>query len=208
MISLPILRYTRTAMVLHWLIAVLILINVALIWSVDVLPEGAIRPVIDAHKSFGVTVLGLVLMRLLWRFAHRPPALPASYPPAEKAAAHAAHIALYAVILALPLSGWMHDSAWKAAGEVPMYWFGLFQWPRIGWIMALEPAFKEHMHDLFGAIHVWLSYALYALVALHVGAALKHQWWDGHPELQRMLPEGRDAIADSKSDSRVPNRSA
>jgi cytochrome b561 len=186
-------RYTRPAMVLHWLIALLILVNVALIWSVDVLPETAIRPVIDAHKSFGITVLGLVLMRLLWRFANRPPPLPASYPPAEKAAAHAAHIALYAVMLALPLSGWMHDSAWKAAGEIPMYWFGLFQWPRIGWIMQLAPALKERMHDVFGGIHIWLSYALYALFALHVGAALKHQWWDGHPELQRMLPDGGDS---------------
>lgn len=177
-------------MILHWLIAVLITINVALIWSVDLIPEDSIRPVIDAHKSFGITVLGLVLMRLLWRAANKPPPLPASYPPAEKAAAHGAHIALYVLMIGLPLSGWMHDSAWKAAGEIPMYLFGLFQWPRIGWIMQLEPVFKERMHDVFGGIHVWLSYALYALVGLHIAAALKHQWWDGHPELQRMLPGG------------------
>jgi cytochrome b561 len=185
---MPIKRYTRVAMVLHWLIAVLITINVALIWSVDVLPEDSIRPVIDAHKSFGITVLGLVLMRLLWRAANRPPPLPEFYPPAEKAAAHTAHIALYVVMLALPLSGWMHDSAWKAAGEIPMYWFGLFEWPRIGWILQIEPGFKERLHDIFGSAHTWLSYALYVLVGLHIAAALKHQWWDGHPELQRMLP--------------------
>jgi cytochrome b561 len=181
-------RYTRTAMVLHWLIALFILTNVALIWSVDILPEDSIRPVIDAHKSFGITVLGLVLMRILWRFANRPPPLPEFYAPAEKAAAHAAHIALYGVMLALPLTGWMHDSAWKAAGEIPMYWFGLIQWPRIGWIMHIEPGLKERLHDVFGSAHIWLSYVLYALVGLHVAAALKHQWWDGHPELQRMLP--------------------
>jgi cytochrome b561 len=74
-----------------------------------------------------------------------------------------------------------------------MYLFGLFQWPRIGWIMAIEPGLKERLHDVFGSIHIWLSYALYALVALHIGAALKHQWWDGHPELQRMLPGDRES---------------
>ncbi|CAN5219421.1 cytochrome b [soil metagenome] len=201
--TLPIQRYTRIAMLLHWLIALLILINVVLIWSVDLLPEDSIRPVIDAHKSFGITVLGLMLMRLLWRATHRPPPLPSAYPPAEKIAAHAAHVALYAVMLGLPLSGWMHDSAWKAASEIPMYLFGLFQWPRIGWIMALEPAFKERMHDMFGGIHIWLSYALYTLVALHIGAALKHQWWDGHAELQRMLPGETDSDRLSNAPSRI-----
>jgi cytochrome b561 len=69
-----------------------------------------------------------------------------------------------------------------------MYLFGLFEWPRIGWIMNTDPAFKERLHGIFGGIHHWLAYALYALVGLHIAAALKHQWWDGHPELQRMWP--------------------
>ncbi|MDB5652545.1 MAG: cytochrome [Tardiphaga sp.] len=176
-------------MILHWLVAALIVVNVGLIWSVDWLPDDSVRLVIDAHKSTGITVLGLVLLRLLWRAAHPPPPLPEAYPRWERAAAHAGHIALYLLILALPLSGWMHDSAWKAAGEVPMYWYGLFQWPRIGWIMHIEPALKERLHDLFGGLHAWLSYVLYALFVLHVGAALKHQWWDKHAELQRMLPD-------------------
>jgi len=184
----PVRRYTFIAMVLHWLVAILMLCNVALIWSVDLLPDERIRPVIDAHKSIGITVLGLVLLRLLWRAANPPPPLPDAYPRWEKAAAHSAHVALYLLILAMPLSGWMHDSAWKAAGEIPMYWFGLFQWPRIGWIMQLDPVFKERLHDVFGAAHVWLAYLLYALFVLHVGAALKHQFWDRHAELQRMLP--------------------
>jgi cytochrome b561 len=184
----PVRRYTFIAMVLHWLVAILMLVNIALIWSVDLLPDERIRPVIDAHKSIGITVLGLVLLRLLWRAANPPPPLPDGYPRWQKAAAHSAHVALYLLILALPLSGWMHDSAWKAAGEIPMYWFGLFQWPRIGWITQLDPVFKERLHDVFGATHAWLSYLLYALFALHVGAALKHQYWDRHAELQRMLP--------------------
>lgn len=200
--KIPVLRYTRVAMFLHWLIALLIVINVALIWSVDWIPEERIRLVIDSHKSFGITVLGLVLMRLLWRVANRPPDLPDTYPPAEKTAAHVAHILLYVVMIGLPLSGWMHDSAWKAAGEIKMYLFGLFEWPRIGWIMNVELAAKERLHGLFGGIHHWLAYALYGLVGLHIAAALKHQWWDGHPELQRMWP-GQDAPTPS---SPTPHR--
>lgn len=183
-------RYTQVAMVLHWLVAVLIVINVALIWSVDFLPDDNVRPVIDTHKSTGITVLGLVLLRLLWRAAHPPPPLPEAYPEWEKRSAHTAHIALYLLILALPLSGWLHDSAWKAAAQFPMKLFYLVPWPRIGLIANLDPATKEIFHMVSGRIHAWLSYLLYALFVLHVGGALKHQWWDKHPELERMLPPG------------------
>lgn len=182
-------RYTRIAMLLHWLVAVMIILNIALIWSVDLIPEDYIRPVIDTHKSTGITVLGLVLLRVLWRIANPPPDLPEHYPAWEKKTAHVAHLVLYALILALPLSGWMHDSAWKAAAEVPMRLFGLFEWPRIGAIMTMEPAAKLEFHKATGALHVWLSYALYVLFALHVGGALKHQFVDKEPELERMLPE-------------------
>jgi cytochrome b561 len=179
-------RYTRTAIVLHWLLALLIIGNALLALSVDLLPDAWVRPVIDTHKSIGITALGLVLLRLLWRASHSPPRLPQAYASWERAASHVAHGILYALMLALPLSGWMHDSAWKDAVTHPMQLFGLFEWPRLGFITALPPAIKESMHTLFGTVHTGLGYALYALLALHVGAALKHQWIDRHPELQRM----------------------
>lgn len=181
-------KYTRLAIALHWLIAVLIVVNVVLTWVVDSLPEAWGRPVIDTHKSIGITVLGLALMRLLWRFTHRPPAMPANYPVWQRRLAHVTHALLYVVMLALPLSGWMHDSAWKDAAAHPMQWFGLFEWPRIGAIMSVEPVAKEHLHDLFGEIHEAFGYLLYGLYVLHVGAALMHQFRDKEPELQRMLP--------------------
>lgn len=180
-------RYTRTAMLLHWLIALLILINVALGLITEQLPDDWIRPVIDTHKSIGITVLGLAIMRLLWRLTHRPPALPVGYSRHERISAHLVHAALYVLIFALPISGWLHDSAWKAAPEVPMHWFGLFEWPRIGYILQLEPVSKERLHDLLGEIHEWFGFVLYGLFALHVGGALKHQFIDRHAELQRML---------------------
>ena len=69
-------RYSGVAIVLHWVIAVLIIANVVLALSVDSLPDGWVRPVIDTHKSIGMTVLGLVLLRILWRISHAPPPLP------------------------------------------------------------------------------------------------------------------------------------
>jgi len=184
-------RYTGVAITLHWLIAVLIAANVALALSVDFLPDSAVRPVIDLHKSFGITVLGLVILRILWRLSHHPPALPPKYSPWERFSAHGVHYLLYALMLALPLSGWLHDSAWRDAAAHPMRLFGLFEWPRLQFIMTLPAGLKEQWHTRFGELHTWLGYGLYALFVLHVGGALKHQWFDREPELQRMLPSPR-----------------
>ncbi len=181
-------RYTRTAIALHWIIALLMIANIALILSVDRFPDDWVRPAIDTHKSIGITVLGLVILRILWRATHRPPAMPGSYGRLERIGAHAAHGALYLVMIALPLSGWMHDSAWKDAATHPMQLFGLFEWPRIGWIMDIEATAKEKLHTLLGGVHAWAGYVLYGLFALHVVGALKHQFLDGEAELQRMLP--------------------
>ncbi|MES2509098.1 MAG: cytochrome b [Pseudomonadota bacterium] len=181
-------KYTRTAMALHWVIALLISINLVLIWFVNYWPEERVRLVIDTHKSIGITVLGLAIVRLLWRYSHKPPALPTHYKRWEQRASHWAHIALYGVMLLLPISGWLHDSAWKDAATHPMQLFGLVPWPRIGWIMNIEPATKEMLHDAFGLLHTVASYLLYVLWVAHVGGALKHQFVDKDPELQRMLP--------------------
>lgn len=180
-------RYTGVAIILHWIVAVLMLGNVALIWIVDLIPEERIRLVIDTHKSIGITVLGLALMRILWRIGHRPPAWPdGALTPAERRVSHIVHGLLYLLMLGLPLSGWLHDSAWKAAAEHPMMVFGWFEWPRIGWIMNQAPDFKEHLHDLFGEAHEALGWGLCALVVLHIAGALKHQLIDKQPTLERM----------------------
>jgi cytochrome b561 len=180
-------RYSGIAMLLHWLVALLIAANFVLIYSAHQLPDDAQGKWIDLHMSIGLTVLGLVVLRLLWRAGHRPPPLP-DYPPWERGAAHAVHAALYVVMLALPLSGWMHDSAWKDAPENPFYWFGLFEWPRIAWIRNLPPARKEVLHGDFLIAHRLFGYVLYALVTAHILGALKHQFLDRYPQLQRIVP--------------------
>jgi cytochrome b561 len=180
-------RYSRVAVVLHWLVAILMIGNVVLGRLFDALPEDKVRLAIDTHKSIGITVLGLALLRLLWRAGHRPPDWPAGgIKPWEARLSHLAHGLLYLLMIGLPLSGWMHDSAWRAAAEHPMRIFGLFEWPRIGWIMQLEPIYKEHLHDLFGEVHESLAIGLYVLLGLHVAGALKHEWVDRQPTLERM----------------------
>ena len=102
-------RYSGVAILLHWLIAALLVVNVGLALSIDLLPDGWVRPFVNTHKSIGITVLGLAILRVLWRIGHTPPPLPSYYSRWEKAGSHAAHMALYLLIFALPLSGWMHD---------------------------------------------------------------------------------------------------
>ena len=187
---LPAARYNRTAMVLHWLVASLLLINIVVGLKGESAEGPGARRIIDMHKSIGLTVLGLVILRILWRLAHKPPPLPRTYPKFEKLGAHAAHIALYAVMFLLPLTGYIHDSAWKGAATHPILLYGLVPFPRIGFIEAMAPDTKEHLHSLFFGWHVWLGYILYGLVALHILGVLKHHAVDHEEELQRMLPAG------------------
>ncbi len=184
--SLEVQKYTKIAVILHWTIGFLIIINILLGLGHDWVPDDQVRFVIDTHKSTGITVLGLVLMRILWRLTHKPPPLAATLKSWEKKLSKAVHGFLYFLMFALPLSGWMHDSAWKAAPEIPMRWFGLFEWPRISAIMTLEPVRKEELHSLFGEAHGLMGFVLIALILLHIGGALKHQFIDKDPELQRM----------------------
>ncbi len=164
----------------------MMIVNVAFGLIAEQLPDEWIRPTIDAHKSTGITILGLVLLRLFWRLGHQPPPLPLEYSRWERLGAHAAHAALYVLMFALPLSGWLHDSAWKDAATHPMTLYGTVPWPRLGFITSIEPVAKEHLHDLFGSWHTALGYVLYGLFTLHLAAVLKHQLVDRERELQRM----------------------
>ena len=181
-------RYTRTAMVLHWLVALLVIGNLGFVWIIGWFPDTMVRPLIDTHKSVGLTVLGLVLLRILWRLSHRPPPLPADYPRTERATAHATHILLYGLILAMPITGWIHDSAFKAAAAHPLRIFWIIPWFRIGAIADLPPAQKEAVHAFWFSAHAYLSFVLMALLALHLLGVLKHQLFDDDKVLSRMLP--------------------
>ncbi len=186
----PVRRYNRTAMILHWLVAALLLVNVVYGLEAANADDAHVRPLIDMHKSIGLTLLGLVALRILWRLGHKPPPMPSRYPALERKGAHFAHLLLYAVMLLLPLTGYIHDSAWKLAASHPIELYGLVPFPRIGFVEHLAAGPKEQVHSLFGAAHVWLGYALYALFALHIAGVLKHHAIDHESELSRMLPGG------------------
>ncbi len=179
-------RYTGVAIALHWIIGVLIIANVALAWIWPNVADEHVRPLINNHKTIGISVLALVTMRLLWRLTHPAPPLPRHHKSWERQAAHWVHVGLYLIMFALPLSGWVMDSAYKDAASHPNLWFGLFEWPRIGWVMALDPVSKKQVHDFFGGAHAISGKILYLLFFLHVGGALKHQFIDKDRELARI----------------------
>ena len=185
-------RYSRTAIVFHWVIATLVLGNIALAWTFKVFDDYPwTQYVTNTHKTIGITVLGLALMRLLWRLTHRPPPLDPAIPGWQVQAARLGHAGLYFLILAMPISGWVYDSAWEWAADVPIDFWGLFEMPRIPWIMDMPqgPA-KEQLDVAAGKLHDYLSYLLYTLLAAHLAGAAKHQWFDRIPTLQRMTFRG------------------
>jgi cytochrome b561 len=171
-------RYTRTAIVLHWLMAILILGTFCVGVYMHDLPLSPAKLKIYAwHKWAGVTVFLLALARLAWRAGHRPPALPATMSFGQRVAAHAGHLALYLLMLAVPLSGWLMSSA---KGFQTVY-FGLLPIPDL---LTKDTTLGARLTD----IHEALNFLLMALVAGHVAAALKHRFIDRDGILERMSP--------------------
>jgi cytochrome b561 len=169
--------YGYVAQALHWTIVGLLIVQVTLGKIADSMPLGLDKLVTLArHKSFGITILALAAIRLLWRMFNRPPPLP-PMPRWQFFAARANHVALYLLLFAMPLTGW----AMSSASNYPVSWFGLVQLPDL-----VAP--DEAREQLFEAVHEWLSWALIALALLHVAAALKHQFVDRDGLLFRMLP--------------------
>lgn len=174
----PTPRYTPTAIALHWLIAFALfgLFGLGLYMTGLSLSPTKLK-LYSWHKWAGVTVFVLVLVRLGWRLRHRPPALPESMPAVLRLAAAGAHVALYALMLAIPLSGWLMSSA---KGFQTM-WFGVLPLPDL---VAKDPA----LGDALATLHMSLNWLLAALVVGHAGAALKHHFIDRDTVLTRMLP--------------------
>jgi cytochrome b561 len=172
-------RYGAVAKVFHWVIAALIVIQFVLARMADDLPLGARKLALLArHKSFGMTVLMLAILRLLWRLGNTPPALPAGMTPLERTVARGTHMALYVLLFLQPITGWMMSSA----KNYSVSWFGLFTWPNL--IGKSESAF-----NFLRATHETLSDILFAVVVLHILAALKHHYWNRDDVLLRMLPQ-------------------
>lgn len=172
------MRYTPTAIALHWAVALLVLVNLAFGLYLVGLPLSPQKlRYFSWHKWVGVTVFALATARLLWRLRHAPPALPASMAPWERRAVRASHFLLYVLVFAVPLSGWLFSSA---AGFQTVY-LGVLPIPDL-------LGKNRELADLLKIIHRWTNYSMAAIVALHVVAALKHRLVDRDEVLARMLP--------------------
>ena len=156
--------FTRTARWLHWSMAAMILamlfIGVAMVASLELRPW-----LLDLHRPLGLLVLLLALVRLWHRRRNPPPPLPASLPRLQARLARASHVALYALMFAMPLLGW----AMLSAGGYPVRMTSSFALPPI---LSPDPA----LYSLLRQAHGWMGYALFALILLHMAAALHHAW--------------------------------
>ncbi|MEW9854581.1 cytochrome b [Novosphingobium sp. M1R2S20] len=168
--------YSSIAIALHWIIAVLIIANVIGALAAEGADRQTAGQIMSAHKSIGLTVLVLSLVRLGWRLAHGFPPLPASTPRWDAIVARTTHFAFYFFMIAVPLAGWTMVSA----GPRPLEWFGLFGWPKL----PVSEALAGFAHDA----HVILAFSTVGLLVLHVAGALKHHLIDRDEVLSRMLP--------------------
>ena len=181
-------RFNSVAILLHWTIAILLAINVALALQFDDLKGMAKFSLMQWHKSIGITVLLLSVARLGWRLTHRSPPYPEHMPIWEKIAASVLHWAFYILIIIIPLTGWAVVSA--SPTNIPTLLFKTIPWPHIGFIHDLSMATRKPLEESLGDVHGYLAYGALVLIALHVGAALKHQLWNRDYVLWQMLPIG------------------
>lgn len=179
-------RYSTVAIILHWAIAALIVLQVVLAGRMEGRTPEAFA-VMQLHKSIGITVLLLSLARLAWRVVNPPPPEPASLKPWERRLSLAVHWGFYGVMIGMPITGWIAVSASRF--NVPTLLFGVVPWPHVPGLADLAPAAKALWHEIGEVSHDLIIKGFYVLAALHVAGALKHQFLDADtPVLSRMAP--------------------
>lgn len=179
-------RYSAIAILFHWTIAILILTNLVLGWRMGFLKGMAQFDLFQLHKSIGITVLILSVARLAWRLGHRVPPLPAGMRRWERGLAHATHGFFYIMMIGMPLTGWAMVSV--SPWNIPTLLWHRIPWPHIGFLHQLPSASKATVEAVSGNVHLALAFGGAALIALHVGAALKHQFITRDGLLGRMIP--------------------
>lgn len=174
-------KYSGLAMLLHWTIAVLVIVT----WQATVAAEAApsreaAGQIMGNHFAFGVVIFALVAVRLIWRLVSPPPPPVSRHAPWERTLARAVHFAFYALLLVMPIAGWI---AMSSFGEGIDVW-GLFTLPPLS--VGVDEARGEAIFEIHGAAGI----TLLVLTAIHALAALKHQFLDKDGTLARMLPFG------------------
>lgn len=174
-------RYTGVAIGLHWLIGLMILTSLGVgLYMVGLALSPDKLRLYSWHKWAGVTIFMLVLIRSLWRLTHPAPPLPDDVPVWQRKVAEATHYALYALMIVIPLTGWLMSSA---KGFQTVY-FGVVPIPDL-------LAKNEGLGETLALVHRYLNYTMIGLVIAHIAAALKHHFIDKDDILRRMLPARR-----------------
>lgn len=183
------MRYTGTAQALHWITAVLMLAAVILAWIFMAMPADASGrfAYITFHKSIGQTIFFLAIVRLVWRRLHPPPVMAGRLAPWEAMIARWNHWFLYAVMLVMPLSGYLLSTA--AARPSPYFW--LFTWP--------QPPLVPWLAHAALAVHLFVQYLVYGFVGLHVLGVAWHIVIQRDRTLDQMLPPQREPFAEAMS---------
>jgi cytochrome b561 len=170
-------RYGAVAQLFHWAIVALIITQFVLALRAKGLSPVAKIGILATHKSIGITILGLALLWLAWRWLNTVPPLPPGAPRWQNRAAHVSHFLLYALLFITPLLGWLMSSA----RAFSVSWFGLVTLP--DFIKPSKAAFQS-LHEA----HEFMAYSLAAIAIVHAAAALKHHFLDRNDVLRRMLP--------------------
>ncbi|MEZ5680003.1 MAG: cytochrome b [Erythrobacter sp.] len=174
-------RYSTGAMIFHWLIAILVIMNWRIAETAEHLEGAEKMAAFGYHKAWGMLILALTLGRLLWRWTHPVPPLPSDLKQWEKTLARAVHVIFYVLLIGLPLGGWLASSY----GGRPIDFFGMFTIPTLP-----VGENRELSKSIFDLHHEGGEIFLY-LIVLHVLGALKHTFFDKNGGIFRMLPFGK-----------------
>jgi cytochrome b561 len=174
-------RYSTGAIILHWAIAIAVIVTWRIAESAEHVTEAQEKAIMGNHMALGMIILALTIVRLLWRFTHDQPAFPGDLARWETVLARIVHFTFYVLLLGLPLMGWIGNSM----EDGPIDVFGLFTIP------ALPLSSDRGLGHEILEVHGTLGSVMIYLISLHVLGALKHQFVDKNGEFYRMLPFGR-----------------
>lgn len=175
----PDARYTAVAVTLHWLIATLVIMQLVLGWTMIEIPKepvGVRAYWFNLHKSIGITIALLVLVRIGWRLRHPAPPLPSNVPLWQRRAARTSHALLYACLIGMPLAGFLGSTF----SGYPIKYFGITL-PQWGYK-------SDDLKSFFSAVHLGFAWVFMTLIALHASAAVKHLLVDRDRVFWRMWP--------------------
>ena len=199
-------RYSPVGIAFHWIMAFLILFQLGWGWTMAQLPAGGDKLYFyEVHSAAGLAVILLALGRFAWRLAIPGPVNDADTQGWQTTVSVAIHWLFYVTFFALPLSGWV---MWSSIAEPgPLYLAGVIPWPQFP-LGDLPLTMRWRIMDVAEDVHIWVVVTLVIVVPLHVGAALKHHFWDRHDVLRGMLPEIPDDEDPRKAPTHTPTRKA